>query len=46
MAQPNPYTGDVPIELNVGGFAQKAPPTGEGAASSMEMSGMSGMSGM
>jgi copper transport protein len=34
--------GDLPIELNVGGFAQKAPPAGD-ASSSMDMSGMSGM---
>ena len=34
--------GDLPIELNVGGYGQQAPPTGE-ASSSIDMSGMSGM---
>lgn len=33
--------GDLPIELNIGGMAQKVPPTGEGT--SMPMDDMSGM---
>ena len=39
--------GDVTVQFNIGGYAQKTPPTG-GASSSMEMSGMdtSGMSSM
>jgi copper(I)-binding protein len=42
-------SGDLPIELNVGGFAQDAPPDGPGAApapTEHDMSGMQSMEGM
>jgi hypothetical protein len=40
--------GDVTVQFNIGGYAQKVPPTDGAPASSMEMSGMdmSGMSSM
>lgn len=37
---------DLPIELNIGGFAQDGPPDGTAAAPDHDMSGMSSMEGM
>jgi len=38
--------GDVTVQFNIGGYAQKTPPMDAAPASSMDMSGMSSMPGM